>query len=139
MNSFQNMFKDMINFFQPCDMNSCNDMKEQAAKNYQAFTAANQLIMEMSQAMIRECASTSQANTQKVYDCVRNCMSNPSQKEMQKCVSKLMQDVNENNSNATREILQITSKAMQEILDENNKRFADIAKEMNQATKKAAA
>ncbi len=116
-----------------------NEFMNVGRRNLEAYSAANQVMLEGMQAINKRSAEVIQHNTEKCMSASRDLMSsaNASDVNTQK-QSDIAKDVFESYINSAREISEMASKSAFEAFDVINKRTAEAMEETAQITKKAA-
>jgi phasin family protein len=129
-------FKAFSDFNVP--MVDMNEMFNVASRNMEAYSAANQVIMESVQAINKRSAEVMQSNMEKCLSASREVIGAGSPEASTKKQSAVTKEVVESCINSCREISEMISKSTFEAFDLINKRCAEAMEEVGKLTKKAA-
>jgi phasin family protein len=130
-NVFENMGQQAPKMPQMPDMGR---MREQATKNMEAMTQANQIAAEGMQAIARRTAEIMQRATQNGMECFRDACSSKSVEDAQRIQSAFVSDMMHTCSGNVREVTEMASKAAMEIVDVCNKSISDTVCEFSNCT-----
>jgi phasin family protein len=129
-------FKSFSDFSMPTvDM---NEMFNMARRNMEAYSAANQVIVEGIQAINKRSAEVMQSNMEKCMSASREVMTAGNSEASSKKQSAVSKEVFESCMNSCREISEMISKSTFEAFDVLNKRCAEAMEEASKLAKKAA-
>lgn len=129
-------FKSFSDFSVPSvDM---NEMFNMARRNMEAYSAANQVIVEGIQAINKRSAEVLQSNMEKCMSVSRDAMTSSNKEVSTQKQSAVSKEVFESCMNSCREISEMISKSTFEAFDVLNKRCAEALEEASKLSKKAA-
>lgn len=117
------------------NMGDMSSYKDQASKNVEAATAANQVAVEGMQAMARRMVEVMQQNAQNSMECFREACSSTSPQDAQKAQADFCNQMIQATCSNAREMAEMASKASMEIVDICNRRLSETAQEWSQAAK----
>ncbi len=130
-------FKSFSNFNVPSV--DVNEFFNVGRRNLEAYSAANQAIIEGAQAINKRGSEVIQSNVEKCLSASRDILGNAASPETNtQKQSEVTKDVFETCVSSAREISEMASKSAFEAFDVINKRCAEAMEETNQIAKKAA-
>lgn len=106
-----------------------NNLRQQYSKNIEAWTEANQVVLDFSKEAARRAAEVMQRNAQCIYDCSRDAMASKSLEEAQSKQANMIASVMDNTFAQAKESADISSRAAKEILDMCNRRISEALAE----------
>jgi phasin family protein len=135
--------KQASDFFKPFNQFSVpavdfNDLFNLARRNMEAYSAANQVMVEGVQAIQKRAAEVMQSNVEKCLSLSREVIGSKSPEANTKKQSEAAKEVFESCVNSAREISEMASKSTFEAFDVINKRCAEAMEEGSKLAKKAA-
>ncbi|MFI4983624.1 MAG: phasin family protein [Rickettsiales bacterium] len=133
-NPFESWTQNMNQFSKMMpNMGDMSSYKDQASRNVEAATAANQIAVEGMQAMTRRIVEVAQQNAQNSMECFREACSSRSPEDAQRTQADFYTQMVQAACNNAREMAEMASKASMEIVDICNRRIAEAAQEFSQA------
>jgi hypothetical protein len=104
-------------------------MRQEFSKNIEAWTAANQVALDLGKESARRAVEIMQKNAQSVYDSSKEAASCKNFSDAQHQQMHMISDIMQNAFSQARESADIFSKATKEILDVCNKRVSEALNE----------
>lgn len=117
------------------NLGDMNSYKDQASRNVEAATAANQIAVEGAQAITRRAVEVMQQSAQNSMECFREACSSRSPEDAQRAQAEFCNQMVQAACNNAREIAEMASKASMEIVDICNRRLAEAAQEWSECAK----
>lgn len=115
--SKKNFFNPFENIASMPNFMDFGNLRQQYSKNIEAWTEANQVVLDFSKEAARRAAETMQRNAQCIYDSSREAMNSKSLEEAQNKQANMIASVMDNTFAQAKESADISSKAAKEIFD----------------------
>lgn len=135
-NASADFFKNFGNLSMPSV--DFNELFNVGRRNMEAYSAANQVLVESAQAINKRSAEVAQNNVEKYLSASREAMTGGSPEAATQKQSEITKDAFESYANSVREISEMASKSAFEAFDMLNKRCAEAMEETSKLAKKAA-